>query len=65
MGGRGSRLKKTERNEKESYKIEGAESSHTRKKLLYNVTMRIISAIVKIKREQDSLVPSNRIQVNA
>lgn len=36
-----------------------------RKKPLYNVTTRIISAIVKIKREQDSLVPSNRIQVNA
>lgn len=27
--------------------------------------MRIISTIVKIKREQDSLVSSNRIQVNA
>lgn len=32
MSGGGSRLKKTERNEKESNKIEGAERSHTRKK---------------------------------
>jgi len=31
-GESGFRLKKTEKNEKESYKIEGAESSHTRKK---------------------------------
>lgn len=49
-----------------TYTKKKKKSSKKEKTILYNVTMRIISAIVNIKkREQDTTVPQNRIQVNA